>query len=367
MSWIEKLDSGRYRGVYRDELGRRRSATFPRRAQATAWLAAERTDRSRGHWVDPREGALLLSAWAHQWFAVRTVRPTTAASDRSRYLTHLEPALGDFALRDLTPLRVKSLVADLSTRRSAGTVRHVHALLSSMLADAVHEGLLLASPCGRTKLPRATPPHATFLSPNQIATLAAAIDPRYRTLVLAAAGTGMRWGELAGLSRDALDLLHGRLFIERTLIEVNGTLSFGAPKSRTSRRVVTLSPGLVKVLDDHLTGHRSELVFTAPSGEPLSRHNFNNRVWQPAVRKADFQPAPRFHDIRHSHVAMLIASGVPVKAIQERLGHASIVMTMDRYGHLLPSVDTALLKAVDDGLGAILLAGARAEPADDRR
>src|SRR3954468_615786 len=71
------------------------------------------------------------------------------------------------------------------------------------------------------------------------------------------------------------------------------------------------------------------------------------RTWRPAVRAAGLDPAPRFHDLRHGHVAMLIAAGVPVKTIQERLGHASIVMTMDRYGHLLQTVDATLLAAVD--------------------
>src|SRR5690242_973885 len=199
VSWVEKLDSGRYRGVYRDADGRRRSRTFERRALATAWLAAEATDRARGQWVDPRDGAVPLDAWAAQWFAVRTVRPTTAASDQGRYDTHLAPTLGEVLIKDITPLRVKALVADLAGRRSPATVRHVHALLSTMLGDAVHEGLLLSNPCARTKLPAPRPPAACFLTPEQIGVLAEVIDPRYRTLLLIAAGTGMRWGELAGL------------------------------------------------------------------------------------------------------------------------------------------------------------------------
>lgn len=350
MSWIEKLDSGRYRGVYRDGDGQRRSKTFGRRAEANAWLAAESTDRARGQWIDPREGELPFSSWAEQWLAVRTVRLTTAASDLGRYVTHLEPAFGHVALREITPLRVKAFVADLGTRRAAGTVRHAHALLSSMLGDAVDEGLLLSNPCARTKLPQPAPYRAAFLSWEQIWLLAETIDDHYRTLVLTAAGTGMRWGELAGVGRESVDLLHGRLMIDRTLVQVNGTFSFGQPKSRSSRRVVTLSPNLVQLLDSHLDGHRNELVFASPNGGPLSRHNFHNRVWEPARTKAELDPKPRFHDLRHSHVAMLIAAGVPVKAIQERLGHSTIVMTMDRYGHLLPSVDAAVLQAVDDGL-----------------
>ena len=350
MSWLERLDSGRVRAVYRDDDGRRRSKTFDRRAEAKAWLAAEATDRARGQWVDPRGGALPLGAWAEQWLAARLVRPTTAANDRGRYVTHLEPAFGDVPLREISPLRVRAFIAELATRRSPATVRHVHALLSSMLSGAVDEGLLLHNPCRRTSLPRSTPPPQTFLSPEQIAALADAIDPHYRQLVIAAAGTGLRWGELTGLSPAAVDLLHGRLYVDRTLVDLNGRVFFGEPKTRGSRRIVSLSRLLVDALTDQLTRATPELVFPSPSGEPLRRSNFFHRTWRPAVRAAQLEPPPRFHDLRHSHVAMLIAAGVPVKAIQERLGHASIVMTMDRYGHLLQTVDTALLAAVDTGL-----------------
>ena len=352
MSWLEKLESGRVRAVYRDEEGRRRSKSFDRRADAKVWLAAEATDRSRGEWVDPRGSATLFSVWGERWLAARLVRPTTAANDRARYVNHLAPAFGEMPLRDITPLRVRTLIAELATRRAPATVRHVHALLSTILADAVEEGLLLHNPCRRINLPRASAPPQTFLSSEQIATLADAIDPFYRQLVITAAGTGLRWGELTGLSPAAVDLLHGRLYVDRTLVDLNGQLSFGEPKTRGSRRVVTLSRSLVDGLAEQLGQVRGDLLFSSPTGEPLRRSNFYYRTWRPAVAAAALQPRPRFHDLRHSHVAMLIGAGVPVKAIQERLGHASIVMTMDRYGHLLQTVDATLLAAVDEGLKA---------------
>ena len=117
--------------------------------------------------------------------------------------------------------------------------------------------------------------------------------------------------------------------------------------------MVSLSPSLVDELVAQLTHATHDLVFPSPGGEPLRRSNIYYRTWRPAIQAAGLQPAPRFHDLRHSHVAMLIAAGVPVKAIQDRLGHASIVMTMDRYGHLLQTVDATVLAAVDSGLSTI--------------
>jgi integrase len=350
MSWVEKLPSGRHRAVYRDAEDKRWSKTFEKKADARRWLAAAETDRARGHWVDPRGGAIVLQDWAELWFTSRTVRPSTHANDLARYRNHLRPAFGDVPLKDLSPIRIRTFVAQLGARRAPGTVRHVHALLSTMLSDAVEEGLLLSNPCRRTALPQAPRTEAVYLSPTQLEVLAGAIDPHYRCLLLTAAGTGMRWGELTGLRRDRLDLLRRRLRIDQTLVDINGELSFGQPKTRGSARTVSLPDPVVEALAAHLVGHTSELVFTSPEGEALRRSNFYHRVWVPAVAAAGLQPPPRFHDLRHTHVALLIAAGVPIKAIQERLGHASIVMTMDRYGHLLESVDEDLLSALNSRL-----------------
>jgi len=103
----------------------------------------------------------------------------------------------------------------------------------------------------------------------------------------------------------------------------------------------------VTVLAQHLEGHRHELVFTSETGDPLRRSNFHARVWRPATIAAGLDPPPRFHDLRYSHVAMLISAGAPVKTIQHRLGHSSIVTTMDRYGHLLAEVDEDLIAGLE--------------------
>jgi integrase len=148
----------------------------------------------------------------------------------------------------------------------------------------------------------------------------------------------MLWGELTGLRRSRLDLLRRRPSIDRTLIDINVDLSFGLPKTRGSARTVSLPEPVVQALAAHRVGHTGDLVFTSTEGEPLRRSNFYHRVWIPAVRAAGLQPAPRVH----THVALLIAAGVPIKAIQERFGHASTVRTMDRYGHLRESSSLAL-------------------------
>lgn len=351
--WTETLPSGRYRAVYRDTQGDRHSKTFTTRREAKAFLAAQQTDLARGQWLDPRGGQLPFGQWATKWRAGRVLRPSSAAADESRLRIHLMPVFGDTALKDITPLGVRSFVAELATRRAPKTVRNVSALLSTILRDAVLEGLLLSNPCVGVRMPVDTATEARFLSPAELEALLAAAPPEHRTLLLTAAGTGLRWGELAALEVASLDLLRRRLQVSRTLSDVNGALSFGPPKTASSYRSVSLPPTLVTALDRHLREHRGPLLVTGPDGGPLRRSNFYSRVWRPTILDARLAPAPRFHDLRHTHVALLIAAGVPMKAIQRRLGHASIVMTMDRYGHLLADVDDKLVDGLEQQLHAL--------------
>ena len=220
------------------------------------------------------------------------------------------------------------------------------------MPDAVEEGLLLWNPCRKTVLTPAPRYDAVYLSSAQLQTLLDAVDPFYRCLVLTAASTGMRWGELTGLRRDRLDLPGRRLHIDQTLVDLNGQLSVGHPKTQGSRRTVSLPQPVIRALWAQLAGSRSKLVFTSPDGQRGAGATGTPGPWIPAVRASGLVPPPRFHELQHTHVVLLIAAGVPMKAIQERLGHASIVMTMDRYGHLLEVVDEQVLAAPDVGLTA---------------
>jgi integrase len=350
VSWVEKLPSGRYRAKYRGEDGRQHSQTFPSKAAAKAFLHSTGADMQRGQWVDPRGGQMLFRDWAAAWSAARVVRPTTHAADAGRLRNHLLPAFGDGALKDITPMRVRSWVAQLSRRRAPATVRHCHAMLSQMLADAVTEGLLLTNPCRGTRLPRPGSTIAQFLAPEQVERLVEAVEAHYRPLVVVAVTTGMRWGELVGLRPQYVDLLHRRLRVVETLVEVNGVLSVGQPKTPRSCRTISLPAQAVTALEDAMAGPARDYVFVTEAGFPIRRHNFSRRVWTPALAAAGLDPSVRFHDLRHTHVALLIAAGVPVKAIQDRLGHTSIVTTMDRYGHLLASVDESVITGLETQL-----------------
>jgi len=353
MGWLRKLGSGRVQAVYRDLEGSQRSATFGTRREAREFLAAAETDLRSGRWVDPRGGDVLLSEWIEAWLEGRSsVKASTAATDASRLAVHVLPSLGSHRLRDLTPLTIRRWVAGLSAALAPKTVRNCHGLLFAVLADAVGEGFLRTNPCAGTPLPEVPHAEMTFLTHEQVDSLLKAVDQHYRPLLLTLVGTGLRWGEAAGLRAGRVDLAAGHLAVSETLHEIGGRLTYGTPKSRASRRVVSLPSTTRSALIPVLTGRRrAEAVFTTPAGDLLRRPNFARRVWRPAVAAAGLPPV-RVHDLRHTHVAWLISAGTPLTAISRRLGHASIAVTDGTYGHLLPEVDQALLGALDHALSA---------------
>ncbi len=189
-----------------------------------------------------------------------------------------------------------------------------------------------------------------FLSAEELTRLADA-SGSFRPVILTAGYLGLRWGELAGLRRKRYNALKSTVEIVEILTEVGGRLDFGPPKTKASRRQVSLPAFLADIVADVLAERPSggeELIFVGRDGGPLRRTNFRKRHWIPALEKAGLATNVRFHDLRHTCAALLIAQNAHPKEIQARLGHSSITTTLDRYGHLFPSLDERLRVGLDD-------------------
>lgn len=351
--------SGRWAATYRDATGRRHTRTFLREKPAKLWALGKEDEVRRGAHTDPSGGRKTVRAYSELWVAGRQVRPSTGEVTRSRLDGYVLPRFGRQALAEMSRPAVRAWVGQLLTsggKKGAplapSTVKGVLGILSAMMAQAVDDGLIVANPCARISVPAPPPSDRVFLDEKQIGALIGALPVEWRPWGLLMAYTGLRWGEAAGLRVRRLDLLRRQLRVEETCIELpGGRLSFGPPKSERSRRTVSLPGFVVDVLAAHLAGRDlrpDSLVFTRPlDGGPMRRANFRARVWVPACDTAGLVPRPRVHDLRHSHVALLIAEGVHVKRISDRLGHASIKITMDRYGHLLPDGDETVMAALE--------------------
>jgi integrase len=176
------------------------------------------------------------------------------------------------------------------------------------------------------------------------------VESRFRALVLLVAYGGLRFGELAGLRRSRIDLLRGRVVVAETLIDVDGELSFGPPKTKRSRRTVPLPRRIVHELERHLEEYVAPtpdaLVFTGPKGARLRRAGFRRIWWRPAVAAAGV-PGLKFHELRHTFVALWVAAGANAKEVSVRAGHSSVTFTLDRYGHLCEDHEDRIPERLD--------------------
>jgi integrase len=225
--------------------------------------------------------------------------------------------------------------------------RESRAVKGIMLEAAVDAGLIPETLCRRLPLPRVERQEMRFLTVDEVAVLAEAINPRYRALVLVGAFGGLRIGEMAGLRRARVDILRARVDVAEITVEVAGQLHTGPPKTRAGRRSISLPRSIADELGYHLGGWAGpDLVFTGPQGGPLRVPAWRRRFWGPAVVAAGLQPL-RPHDLRHTAVALWIAQGANPKQVATRAGHTSVAFTLDRYGHLFPEADDALMSGLD--------------------
>ena len=212
---------------------------------------------------------------------------------------------------------------------------------------AVRARRIGSDPTDGVRLPKIEREEMRFLDPAEVATLADAIDERYRAFVMLGAYGGLRLGEMGGLRRARVDLMRRRVDVAEILVEVRGHHHFGPPKTRAGRRSVPIPRSVAAELERHAAGLApGALMFPSPTGEPMRASLFRRRVWAPAVEAAGLAPL-RIHDLRHTAVALWIAAGAHELEVARRAGHTSVVTVLDRYGHLLPRSDDAVTDALD--------------------
>lgn len=340
---------------------KRYEKVFRRKDEADRWLVQQSNAQLVGTHIDPRNAdrplCEVIDAWKNTWI---DLEPKTKAGYESIIDKRLLPEFGSRKVSTITAAVVQKYVNELSEEGlSPATVRNVYACMRTALNAAVSHRMILVNPCLGVKLPRMRREEMLFLTAEEVRALADGIDPQYRTLILTAAYTGLRAGELLALQRADVDLLRGVVQVRRALKEVNGHLYFGPTKTH-AQRTVSLPRFLREALSAHLSrslpgGNGPEaLVFPGAQGGPLRHGNFYRRHFREGVSAA--LPAEkqrlRFHDLRHTCASLLIAQGAHPKLIQARLGHSSVTITLDRYGHLLPSVEEALSDALDAAFAA---------------
>lgn len=286
-------------------------------------------------------------------------RATTRRSYEQVLRHHVTPYIGKVRLGNLTRDQVLAIYDQVRRKVSPSMAARVHVTLRAMLNLSLEEGLMTFSPIAsiRHSAPRHKPPRVEALDHEGTQTiLKAAKGHRLEALFVLALTTGMRQGEIFGLRWCDIDRERRTLSVTRSAQEIDGEITFVAPKTDSSRRRVALSQVTVAALERRreiaaAEGHKSELVFPSERGCPLRKSNFIRRVWHP-IRKAAGVPTLRFHALRHTAASLLLAENVNPKVVQEMGGWSNIRIVLDTYSHLIPTMQGAAADAFDRVLGA---------------
>ena len=355
---IRKLPSGRWQARYRDRSGVARTAptTFPTRGDASRYLAGVRADLDRGNWFDPNAGRTKVKAYADSWLKTRRVRggplaPRTRELYRWQLDRHILPALGDVELRHLDPATVRTWYGNMTSKTGPGaiTAAKCYRLLRTICETAVFEEELPRNPCTIPGAGQERSPARPALSVPEVYALADSVGDRWRALVLLAAFTGLRFGELAGLRRRHVNLLHGVVEVRESVSYLaGGVRHVGPPKSEAGRRTVAVPPHIVGELRDHVDRYAEAgpdgLIFVGPKGGPLRNATFSRSVWRPALA-ANGLSGVHFHDLRGFAATLAAISGATTAELMARIGHSTPDMAL-RYQRATADRDAALAKAL---------------------
>ncbi|ETA03989.1 site-specific recombinase XerD [Frankia sp. CcI6] len=380
----QRASDGRWVGVV--DLGwidgkRRRRTVYGRTQKEARDKMAElrkAADKGQDLAAKPQTVAQWLAYWLDEIKAHDGTRPSTLARYQYAIDGHIVPVLGKIRLDKLTPADVRRLHAARRDSMKPASLAKVHAVLRAALTDAERMDLVSRNVAKSVQAPKLGDAEPRELMVEQARRfLDVAAGDRLEALFVVALTMGLRRGELLGLRWDDVDLDAGTLRVVRSAQRVSGTLRLVETKTRGSRRPVPIPATTVEALRRHQKYQEQEradagtawkengLVFASTVGTLMEPRNVTRRVQQ--LRGRASLPTLRLHDFRHACASFLLAAGVEPRTVMEILGHATMRMTMERYGHALPE----RLRAASDAMDKLMTAsdddadGQGGEP-DDR-
>ena len=361
-SWSIVIDLGK------DASGKRKQKWHTvkgTKKEAEAELSRLLNEVNMGRYIEPTR--MLVAQYLEIWlkdYAEPNVSPKT--HERYSQIIHqnINPKLGQHPLSKLKPLHIQAFYSEclLNGRKhgagglSARTVLHFHRLLRKACLQAVKWQLLAHNPAEAVDPPRPQRKEMNALNEMETALLLDKLDgePLFAPIALAVT-TGLRRGELLALSWKNINLDSGVITINRSLEQTKAGLRFKPPKTERSRRQVPLPSIASDILREHRKKQTEErlrlgpayqnndLVFPRPDGTTMAPNAFSTN-FAAFIRRSGLKHI-RLHDLRHTHATQLLQQGINPKIVGERLGHASITMTLDTYSHVLPGIqEDAVLK-----------------------
>ena len=361
-TWTVRIFQGR------DENGKRRyvnKTVHGTKKDADKYLTAKLRDKDLGINIEPASESLakFLDSWLETSVKPR-VRSRTYNDYTALMTRYVREPLGAIKLADLRAIDIQKLYQSMQERDlSARVVRYTHAVLSSALKQAVKWDMLHRNPASVVDLPRMVRKEMKAMSPAEASRFLEAVKgTRHYALFNFALTTGMRPQEYLGLKWSDIDLEKGSATVRRAIVwkrEKGGGWAFAEPKTSQSRRTIPLPASTVKALLEHKRQqgierlrigsewHDHGSVFPTTIGTPYTLSSLTNKSLKPALVKAELAGF-NLYSLRHTHATLLLANGENAKVASERLGHSTIVLTLDTYSHVLPDMQQGAADRIED-------------------
>jgi len=300
--------------------------------------------------------SMTFSELAETWLeSIKLDVKTASYSDYERQVrVHILPYFGKKKIDAIPPADIDKFRTVLAGEKkpdgSSWSTRRTNkalVVLGAIFRYAVENGYLREAPTRYMKKVKEDHREMDFLNPEEIRRLLDACSPDLYPIALTAIFTGLRQGELFGLKWSDVDFGAKVIRVRRSYHPKYG---FSSTKSEKGERMVIITPELAEVLVHHKTttgGGTDDLVFSNRAGNPISYSNIESREFYPALDRAGLRRI-RWHDLRHTHAAVMVAKGVNVKLLQRQMGHADIGTTLNTYGHLIPEASEGVGEAFDE-------------------
>lgn len=363
---------------YREPGGRtarQREKSFPRKKEADAFASKVENDKNEGIYRDPNRGSITIKAWTEQWFTNRVLSPKTRKSYRNFFDHHLIPYLGRKTLIGVTNADVQAFVSAMhnghngNKPQAASTIKARMAILGALFNDAIKDKRIADNPCQGVSLPRVADDKVDkdeIPTIDQVVVMARVLPPRFRLSVWLMASAGLRISEAMAVSAGCFrsDVLRIDHQTTEIVDESGKTLKVGLGplkhRAEGDYREIPISPFLKALVAEHIKEHGAKtigghegLLFPSDLGRVMSGNNFRNywarSVQHPDMLGMDFTP----HSLRHFFASTALANGVALNEVSTWLGHRSIQVTSDIYGHLVPDAPDRMRDAMQCALAPV--------------
>lgn len=359
---------------YVDPDGAQKKRKFVRQKDAQRFASEVEVQKATGSYIDAAAAKVTFKEYAEAWRVVQPWRPNTAAIRVSRLRKYVYPEIGSKPIGAIRRSDVQAMIrkaertmdgrkrGDEDRALSFATVESIASTVQAVFLGAVEDRIIAVSPATRLKLTRQQVDEdddegeVVALTPEQYRVFEAALPERLRIAAVLGLSTGMRIGEVAGLTVDRVDFLRRRIRVNRQLLPSG---EFGPPKTEASKRWIPVPESLLHQITEHIRKYPDPvegrgLLLTGERGglgrEPLIR------AVLVAARKAGMSDRQRFHSLRHTFASNLISANKSIKVVQKLLGHSKIQETLDTYAHMLPSDEESAVDAIDAALRAFSVA-----------